>query len=183
MIASIVEQVHAFLKRLTSYRKALWQLDDYPIRVKEQVTTSVTPQGRWRPIPWSAQIVNWWQMAGHGNTREEALANLRASFAGFRDSHDRLPRPGTGAPLEFAFADVVKRHEEVARDFLTRILGLNYDECIISDESSLWDFHTSDTNDEYYRKIMLLYRVDVTDIEGAKLGAIFERIARHSSAV
>ena len=36
--------------------------------------------GRLEPIKWIAQIINWWQMAGHGDTREKALASLRANF-------------------------------------------------------------------------------------------------------
>lgn len=56
------------------------------------------------------------------------------------------------------------------------MLGVDYDQCFVSDESSLWDFHEQDSNDELYRRIVLLYAVDVSDIEEAKLWRIFERL-------
>ena len=110
------------------------------------------------------------------------MADLRTHFERYRDSHDVLPRPGTGMPIEFASAAVVDAHHEIARDFLTRILDLSYDNCFISDESSLWDFHGEETNEDLNRKILLLYGVDVSDVEGAKLAGIFERIADHRRA-
>ncbi len=177
-----MEQLHAWLKRLLSYRKGAWTLEDYPVRLRKQDVAALEQPGRLKPIVWSAQIINWWQIAGHGDTKEEAVANLRASFANFRDSHDTLPRPGTGAPLEFASSDLIERHEELARDFMTRIVDQNYDECFISDESSLHDFHADSTNDEYYRKIALVYGVDVSDVDGARLGLMFERISSHRRA-
>jgi hypothetical protein len=63
-----------------------------------------------------------------------------------------------------------------------RILDLNLDECFISDESSLWDFHNDETNEAYYRKIVLLYNVDVAQVEGAKLGQILETISNARQA-
>jgi hypothetical protein len=121
-------------------------------------------------------------MAGYGDTCDEAEQNLRETFAKYRNSHATLPRPGTGAPIEFAATDVVERHEELARDFMNRILSLDFDDCFISDESSLWDFNTGETNEPYYRQIMLLYGVDVSDVEGAKLSLILERISSHRNA-
>ena len=79
--------------------------------------------------------------------------------------------------IEFAAADSVDLHGELARDFLSRILSLNLDACFISDESSLWDFNDEETNERYYKKIILLYGVDVSDVQGEKLSQIFERIA------
>ena len=47
----------------------------------------------------------------------------------------------------------------------------------ISDESSLWDFHTDDTNEKLWAKILEVYGVDVSDIESARLSEILNRIA------
>jgi hypothetical protein len=33
--------------------------------------------GRLKPVIWSAQIINWWQMPGHGDTEADAIANLK----------------------------------------------------------------------------------------------------------
>ena len=121
-------------------------------------------------------------MAGHGDTKEETLANLHIAFENFRTTHEALPRPGTGAPLEFVPSILIERHEALARDFLNRVLDLNYDECLISDQSSLWDFHDSDSNDALYRKISDLYGIDVSDVDGAILARILEKIAAHHAA-
>ena len=157
-------------------------LEDYPIRVVGRDIDPEAVSARFKALPWSAQIINWWQMAGHGNTRDEALANLRQKFATYRGSHEMLPRPGTGAPLAFAASDSVDQHRELAKDFMSRILSLNLDDCFILDESSLWDFTAEETNEPYYRKIILLYGVDVSDVEGAKLSQIFDRIMSHRRA-
>jgi hypothetical protein len=177
-----VDQPRAWVKRLLSYRKTTWTIGDYPVRLRRQDVESMGPPGRFKPIVWTAQVINWWQLAGHGDTKDEALANLRINFENFRNSHDVLPRPGTGAPLEFAPSHLVDQHEVLARDFLGRVLDLNYDECFISDQSSLWDFHERDSNDALFRKISDLYGVDVSDVDGAKLGDILAKIAAHQRA-
>jgi hypothetical protein len=178
----VIEMLQALAKRLASYRKSAWSLEDYPIRILHREPDPRFETSRLQEIPWSAQIINWWQMGGHGSTRAEALENLALNFARYRSSHETLPRPGTGAPLEFAGAGVIDQHRALARDFMERIFNLNLDECFISDESSLWDFHGEETNDAYNRRIALIYRVDVSDLEDAKLGKILERIASERGA-
>jgi hypothetical protein len=178
----VIDTVRALTKRFASHWKGTWELGDYPIRVVGRDVAPEVGPARLEVIPWSAQIINWWQMAGHGSTRDEALANLRQNFATYRSSHEVLPRPGTGAPLEFATTASVDQHRELAHDFMSRILLLNLDDCFISDESSLWDFNTEETNEHYYKKIILLYGVDVSDVEGATLSRIFERIISHRRA-
>ena len=134
----VIETVRALTKRFASHWKGAWELGDYPIRVVGRDVGPEAGPARLKAIPWSAQIINWWQMAGHGSTRDEALANLRQNFATYRSSHEVLPRPGTGAPLEFAATAPGDQHRELAHDFMSRILSLNLDDCFISDESSLW---------------------------------------------
>jgi hypothetical protein len=46
-----------------------------------------------------------------------------------------------------------------------------------ADESSLWDFHSSDDNRDLVAKINQVYGVDVSDIESAKLWQILDLIA------
>jgi hypothetical protein len=174
----MIDSLHALYRRLLSYRKATWEIADYPVRVRFQDSATVESRGpRLKPVVWSAQIVNWWQLGGHGDTREDALEDLRRNFESYRDTHATLPRPGTSAPIEFAAAERVNSHPEIAREFLDRILGLHLDECFISDESSLWDFHGDDSNDDLVRKITLLYGIDASELADAKLCEIFERIA------
>ena len=58
-----------------------------------------------------------------------------------------------------------------------RVLGL--DSVWISDESSLWDFHTDETNENLANRIKDMYGADVSDISSGNLADIFDRIAEH----
>ena len=122
-------------------------------------------------------------MQGHGDTAEQALASLGKVLEERKSRGDRLARPGTGLPLEFAATYRIEEHPDLARDFFRRILNLNYDECFISNESSLWDFHGADNNEHLNEKILLTYGVDVSDIESGNLADVFTRlVSRGASA-
>jgi hypothetical protein len=136
-----------------------------------------------QPFPWVAQVVGWWQMAGHGQSKADARAALAARFEEFRANSKPVPRPGRRVALEYASTERVHALAGVARDFMPKILGYEYDQCFVSDESSLWDFHHDETNAAYHNKIALLYEVDVSDIENGNLAAIFERIRSRRSPV
>ncbi len=62
-------------------------------------------------------------------------------------------------------------------EFIGRIFDNEYKEVWISDRSSLWDFAARRTLEPHYAKIRQVYGVDVSDIEGALLWKIFQRIA------
>jgi hypothetical protein len=79
-------------------------------------------------------------------------------------------------PIEFAVSGKAESHIVLAADFFEKILGLDYGDCFITDESSLWDFHTEESNAHLNLKIHDVYGVDVSDIEDAKLVKIFDRI-------
>jgi len=176
-----MDQLKAIAKRILSYGKSDWDLTDYPIRIRQQKPADEDMEGRLKLIPWSVQIINWWQMGGSGETKDEALANLRTCFDNYRSSHDYIPRPGTGAPLEFASSEHLGKYEDIAEEFFERILDLDYSECFITDESSLWHFHAGDDNIEYEKKIKSAYGVDVSDIESGVLVEIFQRISEKST--
>jgi hypothetical protein len=172
----------ALWKRILSYRKRDWDLKDYPIEFRTQGPEPSPRPSRLKLNPFVAAIVNWW-LSGTGETREEALVDLRHHFenakAFRKESGEPLPRPGTNAPISYAPHGRVDAHRELSADFIRRILGV---ECAwISDESSLWDFHFEETNDALLAKIQEVYGVDVSDIESARLCEIFERISRGPS--
>jgi hypothetical protein len=169
-------QIKTGVKYLLSFRKNDWQLNDYPIRIRHFKTTADPSGNRLQPIPWSVQIVNWWQMDGHGDTKEEALADLSAKLQARKEQGKVFPRPGTGLPIEFAPTDKVALHWDIAEDFFRRVLEMNYKDCWISDESSLWDFHGEESNQHLYERVWQAYRVDISDIEDGNLVKIFERI-------
>jgi len=166
-----------FVKFLLSFTKRDWALSDYPIRVRHQQSSALEPPGRLKLIPWLA-LVEGWLLSGHGETRETALADLEAAFLRCKVSGKPLPRPGTRVPIKFASTDRVVGVEHVARDFFHRILDMNYDDCLITDESSLWDFHEDESNKIYTGRIQDEYGIDISDLSDARIADILERIAQ-----
>lgn len=78
--------------------------------------------------------------------------------------------------IELASTTEIDKFEEFAPDFFSRILDLDLNDCLITDESSLWDFHSETSNDQFYSKIVDTYGVDVSDVATANLAKIFQRI-------
>lgn len=127
---------------------------------------------------YSAYIANW-ALSGSGDTKHEAIANLNGVFQAVKAEKEKhgepLPRPGTQVPIQFASRDLVDQHADLADDFVRRVLDLPW--ALITDESSLWHFHSDETNGVFVSRIREVYGVDVSDIESAKLAEIFDRIA------
>jgi hypothetical protein len=103
--------------------------------------------------------VNWWVVSGNGDTEEEAHNDLQKSFSTTKaeraKSGKKLPRPGTHVEIDFASRERVDAHPELAEDFIRRVLNLDW--AWISDESSLWDFHSCDDNHALVAKINEVY--------------------------
>lgn len=83
---------------------------------------------------------------------------------------------GKKMKFELAPTEKIDAYEELAIDFFERVLGMSREDCLITDESSLWDFHTEKSGEEFYHKIAEVYGVDVSDVKGGNLVEIFERI-------
>src|SRR5437870_10926348 len=109
-------QITAGIKHPLSFTKKHWQLSDYPIRIR-RLRPSADESATHRLIPWSAQIINWWQMNGTGDTKDEAYADLESQFAKVKEGGESLPRPGTGLPIEFASRERVSLYDDLAEDF------------------------------------------------------------------
>jgi hypothetical protein len=165
-------------KWILSFGNGDWQLDDYPIRIAKLGPDSPFRSPRSKDHDYRASIINW-PVMGTGNTPEEALDDLRVNFESIKETGTRLVRPGAHGKLEFASQAKISAYDELSLDFVQTVLG--FESAWISDESTLWDFHTEPTNDSFYAKIREVYGVDVSDVESAKLWAIFERI-EHSRA-
>lgn len=175
MFARVRQQLLATRKYIRSFFRSDWRLADYPVVVRYR--PAVDRDDRFDPPQWTAQIVNWWQLRGDGITREDAIDQLRERFESFRNDVE-LPRPGTGLPLEIGYAsrDEIVQLENLAREFFPRVLDLSYDDCFISDQSSLWDFHSARTNAPYEQKIRDEYGIDASDISSGNLVEILRRI-------
>ena len=176
-ITRMSNHMFAVWKWLLSFRKREWALSDYPIRITAQESDPTLSAPRFIQHLYRAYIVNW-TVTGSGDTPEHAMTNLEQNFENIRQNREQegksAIRPGGNGPIEFASQEKVSANEALSEDFIQRVLGLEW--AWISDESSLWDFHTEQTNDLLYAKIREVYGIDVSDIESARLWAIFERI-------
>lgn len=168
-------QATAAWKRLISIFKTEWRIEDYPINVRFHSVAETPQASRLKPFPWSATVINWPGMLGGGETRQEALEDLRKKFEHFKATNEVWPRPGVKVPVKFAASTRIERHAELADDFVKRVLGIEW--AWISDESSLGDFHDEETNEVLIQKIRTTYGVDVSDISSGNLADIFDRIA------
>lgn len=171
-------QIFALWKRCLSIRKTDWELTDYPAVIREHDFDAQFSSERFMQHRFVAYIVNWAITAG-GETPKDALRNLEINFQTVKDRRklDGKPmiRPGANAAIEFASQELISVHPELSEDFIRRVLNLDW--AWISDESSLWDFHTDDTNEKMCAKILEVYGVDVSDIASARLSEIFDRLA------
>jgi hypothetical protein len=92
-------------------------------------------------------------------------------------------RPGTSVPPKFAETIRMERLKPIARKFPPTVLEMDDDDCLVTDESSLWDFHVEESNEVFNDRIRAHFDVDVSDFTDARLCEILERIqARHRSA-
>jgi len=78
--------------------------------------------------------------------------------------------------VELASTIEVDKFEGFASDFFAKIFDMDRNNCLITDESSLWDFHGEESNDQFYSKIVEAYGIDVSDVAQANLAKIFKRI-------
>lgn len=175
----MINTLLASWKWLLSFRKPEWSVEDYPIRVTRQEPDAIFSAPRFVQHLYRAYIING-AITGSGNTITEAIVDLRQNFESIRQrrKEEALPaiRPGAKWPIEFASQEKISADESLSEDFIRKVLGLDW--AWISDESSLWDFHTEQTNDRLVAKIREVYGVDVSDIESARLWEILERIKR-----
>jgi hypothetical protein len=169
-------------KRCLSLRKRDFALEDYPVAIRKHEYDPQFAASRFKQHRYWARVVNWTPM-GFGDTRQEAMQDLARSFekakAERKQQGKSLPRPGVRQPVAFASQERVNRYPDLADDFIRRILEL--EGAWISDESSLWDFHTGESNDFLYVRINHVYGVDVSDIESANLSEIFARISERGT--
>jgi len=174
------DYVLASWKFCLSFRKQDWDLSDYPVRIRRQKFDPNSPYAppRFKQHAYYARIVKW-LVSGGGDSKREAISDLRRKWEEAKDRKRMagapIPRPGKRVPIEFASRDRIARHPELEKDFVGNVLQL--DLAWISDKSSLWNFHTQETNEHYLEKIKEVYGVDVADIESGYIAEILERIA------
>jgi hypothetical protein len=162
----------ALYKRLVSFLKSDWNLEDYPLRYREQMIENFRDPKDFKK--WNVQIINWWVMGGLGNTKSEAYQGLKESFEKYKNEK-KLPRPGCKVPIEFAPFDKVEIYHDIAVEFFDKILGIDYDGCFITNGSCLGHFTTESLID-FDKKIKDHYNLDIKNSEEYLFTEIFELI-------
>jgi hypothetical protein len=166
--------MRSIIKYILSFRKRDWGLGDYPITVRNQEAVPLKDASL-RIVPWIVQIPYWIRMVGYGDTRGEAYADLARKFNEYKGMGNKLPRPGTKVPLEVAPRVNISPFDHIAPGFFESILGMDYKNILITDGSSLWDFHWGEP-EEMFDKVRNAYGVDISDIDDGNLAHIFKRI-------
>jgi hypothetical protein len=175
-------RLQSYFKYSTSFFKREWDLDDYPIEVLHQAPQPSAVAGKlpggYHMPEWIVRIPQWVTMFGMGSTEVEAYSELRERFRLYKSKGNKLPRPGTKAPIQIEIAPSanIDQHEVLALDFFDRILDMNYQNVLITDLSSLWDFPSTLTEAEQFERIRNVYDVDISDITDGNLLRIFNRI-------
>ena len=172
---------YAWWKHGLSYLKSDWTIHDYPVRARKQNLTEYDI-GRLENQPgYYAYIVNW-SLIGFGTSPSDARTALATKFEEVKRSRLQdgldLPRPGQQVPIVFASSRLMDHYPELVDDFISRVLGLDW--AFVSDESTLWDFHTELSNNAMFKKIEEVYGVDVSDVESGNISRIIARIATTS---
>ena len=165
-----MSKFNVIVKWIASFLKSDWEINDYPLLYRMQGGNDSDQSG------WQVQIVNWWQMCGVGQTKEEALSNLSEGFALVK-SERKLPRPGTGLPIEFASSEGLEQNWDIVCQLISEVLGFSPDQVFVSDQSSLWDFTEGEDIASYQGKIEEIFGVDVSDIESGNLVEISKSIS------
>jgi len=63
--------------------------------------------------------------------------------------------------FEPASTTEVDKFESIASDFFEKILDMDRNDCLITDESSLWDFHAERSNEPFYSRILEMHGIDM----------------------
>ena len=166
-----MKQLKAKLKYLLSFLKSEWTFADYPLE------TWTNPNAEQDDIKFGAKFTNWSTFIAHGTSTSEAILNLRNNLVEY-GKENKLPRPGSNVPIEFAESARIEENEEIAVAFFEKIIEMNFYDCFISDMTSLHDFDLD--NAETIEKIKTEYGIEPSG--DLFLADIFDQIKNKTSA-
>ncbi len=110
-------------KRALSYRKQLWEFEDYPIVVRRQIFDDVPDYAEHESRYW-ARVLGW-LIDETAPNKSEALAKLRDRYQVRKqlriEKGESIPRPGTKVPVQFASQERINARRELADDFIHRV--------------------------------------------------------------
>ena len=108
----------------------------------EEYTLRVRHREDWGS--WEAELEEFFALKASGETEAEALAELRRLYrervAYLEAAGKPLPVPGEAPEEMFSTSARIDAQSAMARDFFSRVLGLDYDEVFVSDATRLEEF-------------------------------------------
>ena len=151
---------------MLSFRKSKWEYEDYPIRYV------VEDDDHHR-----VQFINWWTMVGLGETKAEAVADLKARLHRFYEVNNPIFRPGVTAPIQFADSSRIDAHGDFAYELVEELF--NNDVMFICDGTPL-GMYAEDEN-QYAMVIQTLndrYGLGLAPDEEISVDELIELIAK-----
>jgi hypothetical protein len=125
--------------------------------------------------------LNWPGPVGLRPTKQQAHAALEAQLRAIATTRQaeakRMPRPGTGLPIEFASTPRVEVDPALLTEFITKALGFGpNDPVFISDESSICDFGGDERVVEIRANIREHFGVTVDQPEPVRIADVLDAI-------
>ena len=172
----------AWIAWARSFFKLRWRFEDYPIDYVDQGECPPDTPARLQHKRWRADIIHWWEISGQGDSKEAALQDAKQKFARRNSSGEAMYRPGVhpgdsdpqNPKIIFPENQEIDTYPELRDDFIRNVLGLDW--AWVTDQSSLWDFHSEENNTAINRRIGEVYGVDVSHISSGNLLEIFKAI-------
>jgi hypothetical protein len=160
------------IKKIKSYFKSDWKLEDYPVVYRLQKAEDLRNPGRFKKC--QAEIINWYYLKGLGDTKSEAYIDLKNKFDNYKKDNI-LPRPGVKISIKIDPFENVSKYEEIAEEFFKNILDLNFREYLITDASCLGHF-TLEKLEDFNKKINEYYELKIKNSDDLLLWELFELI-------
>ena len=133
-------------------------------------------------IPY-ASIEEFFALMATGQTRDEAIRNLRPEFEErlriMRQRGEPIPRPGSGrAKARFAPNDQIEALRPLVDEFWSEVLGTSYTASFVSNESrfSSWEHYLPGGRNELIQKVKDKYGVDIAPCYDEPIPVILRRI-------
>ena len=153
------------------------KISDYPVFYYKN------KNARQENIKFSARILFWPGMIGHGKNFKEAFGKLCENFDLYKKNNKYLPKPWEKKELEFASDEKILKNECFAVEFFDKILGIDFYKGFFSDETYLEHFYCDVDDDKKEKikkgiieKVKSYYGIDIRDIYDFALADILQFI-------
>jgi len=147
-----MKRIKAFYKYILSFIKKDWEFEDYPLETWENSNSEQMD------IKFGAGFTNWSLFVVHGESKKNAIENLKIQFKNYKANNTEIPRPGKNVPIQFGETTEIDKYESIAVDFFDKIISVDYYSSFISDYSCLEEFDLD--IEEAVRKIKTAYNIE-----------------------